>query len=258
MSISSDPNEELAVAAAAGDAQAWVALCEQFDPYITGLALKFTRMASSMAVEDLRQESAILLLDLCKTWKPGCGTKFGSYLMTWLPNHLQKRVDSTDRMVRAPRHAAVKHRNELRSGQNPSGHYVLINHTQIESVVGLGMEDIGDDERAQAVVDPAWMTDNDPLLQAQISELFGYFSALDERTRHVFALYLAWGLSFLEIGEIVGLSHQGAANVFDKGIDLLRQRMGITLDSTVAHREARAPRVFGKRKRAAGSGVEAA
>lgn len=232
-----DPNEHLAIAAAAGDSQAWLALCKQFEPFIIKSSRKYYRTTASMTVEDLKQEAYIALLDICKVWKPGHGTKFVSYLMAWLPYALVKQLDNTDQMIRTPHHVAVSQRVARKEGRPVPGIVIARGHAQIERVVGLGLEDIGDDEKAEglAVVDS--MPGTDPLTGAQVAELYRFFSQLSERTQQVIAMYIGSGLNFYEIGESLGISHQGATQAFDSGITKLRKMMRVSRNIKTKYRQ---------------------
>ena len=232
-----DPNEHLAIAAASGDSDAWLALCKQFEPFIIKTARKYYRMTTSMTVEDLKQEGFIAILEMCNFWKPGHGTKFASYLMAWLPYRLVNQLDDTDRMIRIPRQMAVSQRTAHKEGRPAPGIAIAWSHTQIERVVGLGLEDNGDDEKAEglAVVDA--MPGTDPLTGAEVAELYGFFSQLSERTQQVIAMYIGSGLNFYEIGEILGISHQGATQSFDTGIAKLRKLMGVSRSIKTRYRQ---------------------
>lgn len=221
----SDLQATLAGMASAGDSWAWFELNRQYKRFISKIANEFSRRCKSLDRDDIRQEASICLLHLCTLYKPDSGAKFSSYCISWLPLLLQRRVDSIDRVVPLPIKKSVEHRRVLREGGDSIG------TSMVDSDQVMGIGDPDGETRVLGAVDMDILRESDVAYKSALnSELMRNVSRLEPRMQKVLTMHLIDETDFGTIGREIGLSKQGAINLYDRAIEQLRMRMGVRAD----------------------------
>ena len=106
--------DALAVNAKYGDGWALQELIRFHDRAIGMLANRFTSVAQSMGLDDLRQEAVVAIIELLPSWKPGSGASFATYFFSFAPHRMRRKMDGTDLIVRVPAYAGVRQRRDYR------------------------------------------------------------------------------------------------------------------------------------------------
>lgn len=203
-------HEELARLTALGDRWAWWQLCDEYKIFLRNLAFKFSIRTKSMTIDDLVQESRIVLLKLTHSYKFDGRTKFKTWLINYCGIHLQRAIDNQDRIVHIPTPKSVEHRNTLRSGGTsylPSS--VDFDDMREDDIPALHEGSGGDSAYRSA-------------LAAQALRLA---ERLDQKEKIVLKLYLVDEYTFEEISKEIGRTRQGAINVYLRAIRKLRTWM---------------------------------
>lgn len=208
-------HEELALLAGRGDIWAWLELCREYNTYIRGLAYRFSSRTKSMNFDDLIQESKLVLLQLAKNYKPDCGAKFTSWLVSYGANALQRSIDLQDRLVYLPPNKSVQHRNTVRGGGDSFLPTAIDAESVPEDVLSGGMGESEDDSSYR---------------QTLLNETLLYMERLEPREQIIIKRHLFDEDSMSQIGADLGISHQGCINVYIRAIKKLRGWMNVQSD----------------------------
>lgn len=104
--------DTIAKLAQAGDKWATWQLLQMHERAIRLHAGKAMASAQSMDRDDMHQEAISGALELLKSWQPGSGASYYTWLFTWLPHKLRRTKDASDYIVKVPAWAGVKDRRE--------------------------------------------------------------------------------------------------------------------------------------------------
>lgn len=141
--------DALAVNAKGGDGWALQELIRFHDRAIWMLANRFTSVAQSMGLDDLRQEAVVAIIELLPSWKPGSGASFATYFFSFAPHRMRRRMDGTDLIVKVPAYAGLKQRRAYR--ENGSGTMMRGVGLYKPSIDGEGEEAMLDEVEATSI-----------------------------------------------------------------------------------------------------------
>jgi len=231
----SDPVSELAVRAAADDADARGQLLESVRPLVVGMA---RRLAGRVPAEELEQAGFVGVLVATRRFDPGQGTPFIAYAKGFVVGEMLACVRQAAAPVRVPRSvrdarrevdaaidrltAANRRRPTVAEIADASGldpeqvveglHARMLRHT-------VQVDDVAD--AVLAVPD----AELDTVLQRVTVE--GLLDGLDDRSRAVVGLRFGAGLPQREIARRMGISQMQVSRLLRAALERLAERADV-------------------------------
>jgi RNA polymerase sigma factor (sigma-70 family) len=247
-SLSSRREQDLIVAAEAGDASACRQLVEAFLPAIAGIARGYDR-GGGVERTELIQEGVAGLLFAVRRYDAGLGTPFWAYASFWVRKAMQELVAEltrpvalSDRAVRSLAQIRAARRDHQQAhGGEPTieelGRATGLAPSQVESLLATeqtprGIEEPlrGDDEAtgtlADTIADPVAEQEYDDVLSGiEVEEVRVLADRLDDRERTVLSAHYGLGQSaqtLTQIGAALGLTAERARQIESTALAKLR------------------------------------
>jgi RNA polymerase primary sigma factor len=244
--------QELVIAAEAGDAEARRRLVEAFLPSIAGVARRF-RSGRGVECQELVQEGVAGLLFAARRYDSGRNTPFWAYASFWVRKSMQELVAElarpvalSDRAVRGLAQIRRAQSEHLQAhGAEPTTEELSgatgFTRAQLESLQATermprGMEErLGPDEETTAtvgdtIIDPVAEREYAQVLdEIEIQEVRGLSDGLGKRERRVIRAHYGLGQptqTLDEIGGALGLTAERTRQIEVGALAKLREALG--------------------------------
>lgn len=214
----------LADLAGQGDRWAQEELLRLYEPMIRSTSLKLVKGCVSQSFDDVKQLASMTALQLADTFRIGGGAVFTTYIFNFLGLKVRRSLDIEDPLVRIPVYLRGKDRKRLK--ETGASQFKLAQTTSINNATNEDGDEVHGADDLLALMSPASVIGDSAADSVDAQKAMQALQTLRPIERQVVMLRLADELSFDEIGEVVGISHQGAMAAYKRALKRLRDYLG--------------------------------
>lgn len=215
----------LAEMAGAGDRWAQEELLRVYEPLINSTSFRLLNGAVSQTLEDIKQLASMSILSLAASFESGRGAVFTTYAFNYLARKVRRLLDESDALVRIPTVHKASDRKQFR--ETGTSKFNLFQTASIDSATSQEGDEIWGSDDLLAYLSPESVNADRVVERLDEAKAVSALNKLRPLDRQVVAMRLFKNMAFNEIGPIVGRTHQGALNVYLRGMSQLRRICGV-------------------------------